>query len=262
MAHGGCYSSILLVSCSLAGCGGVATDSSLSQPTEGEAPTGASAIPATSIPGSATPVSAAPLNTGTDNGAALLLPTCMKATTEVNIAANLDASTRFITARWSPADPFANTNYVSMTRIFDSLGQEHELAITFRRSGENVFEYHALVDTYTGVSNLEGGTEVSAGLLSFMPNGALSSVSTTKVAPVLFDGSPPQWIAVGFGESVADGGSGLTGTISVAGAFLFVGQWQDGSACRGEATEPHPCAWPLDGQGLLDSSRLDSSICE
>jgi flagellar hook protein FlgE len=258
------FSSILVVSCVLGGCGGVATDSTLSQPAGGDQNTGASAIPATSPPGSGTtPGTAAPLNTGTDNGAALPVAACVKATARVNIAANLDAGARLISARWSPADPFANTNYVSMMTIFDARGHDHELAITFRKVTQNAFEYHALVDTYTGVSNIEGGTEVSAGLLSFTPNGALSAVTTTNAAPVHFDGSAaPQWIAVGFGESMADGGSGLTGTISVAGTFLFVGQWQDGSACGGEAAEPRPCAWPIDGQGLLDPSRLDSSICE
>jgi flagellar hook protein FlgE len=187
----------------------------------------------------------------------------MKATTRVDIAANLDASARSITARWSPSDPYANTNYVSMTTIFDSFGHEHELAITFRKSGTGTFEYHALVDTYAGVSNIESGTEVSTGLLSFAPSGALRAVTATKVAPVVFDGSPePRWIAVGFGESMADGGTGLTGTISVASPYLVLGQWQDGSSCGGEASEPRPCAWPIDAQGLLDPSRLDSSICE
>jgi flagellar hook protein FlgE len=263
LLHGGCYSSILLVSGFLAACGGVATDSTAFPPPGGEAPTGASANPSTSTTGSGTtPASAAPLNTGTDNGSALPVPTCVKPTTRVNVAANLDATAKLITRPWSPADPFTDTNYVSLTPIFDSLGHEHELAITFRRSGEHVFEYHALVDTYTGVWNREGGTEVSAGVLTFLGSGALHSVVTTNAGPVRFEGSPSRSITVGFGESIAEGGSGLTGTISVSAAFQMVGQWQDGSACGGEASAPLACHWPLDGQGLLDSSRLDSSICE
>jgi flagellar hook protein FlgE len=253
-----CFS-VFLASVILGGCGGVATDSSLFQPAGDDSHTGANTIGATSdVPNSP---GAAPLNTGTDNGAPPPA-TCMKATTRVDIAANLDAGARSITARWSPSDPYANTNYVSMTTIFDSLGHEHELAITFRKSGMGTFEYHALVDTYTGVSNIESGTEVSAGLLSFAPSGALRAVTTTKVGPVVFDGSSePRWITVGFGAPMADGASGLTGTISVASPFLVLGQWQDGSGCGGEAAKPHPCAWPIDAQGLLDPSRLDSSIC-
>jgi flagellar hook protein FlgE len=255
---------ILLGSCFLAGCGGAATDSTVFPPSGGDPPTGASTNPSTAIAGSGTtPASAAPLNTGTDTGTALPVATCVKPTTRVDIAANLDASAKLITRQWSPADPFANTNYVSMATIFDSLGRAHELAVTFRKVATNAFEYHALVDAYAGVWNLDGGTEVSAGVLSFLDNGALSKVTTTNVATVRFEGSAASGpIAVGFGESLAEGGSGLDGTISVSAAFLVVGQWQDGSACGGEASEQRPCAWPLDGQGLLGSLALDSSICE
>ena len=265
MLHGGCYSSIVLVSGFLAACGGVTTDSGAFLPPGGGTPTGASINPSTSTAGSGTtPAGATPLNTGTDKATALPVATCVKPTTEVRVAANLDASTALITRPWSPADPFTDTNYVTMMPIFDSLGNEHELAITFRRSGENVFEYHALVDTYTGVWNMEGGTEVSAGVLTFLESGALYSVTPKDAAPVRFEGAAsPQSIAVGFGDPIAEGGGGLSGTISVSSAFLVVGQWQDGSACGGEASSPLACTWPLDAQGLLDVSHLlDSSICE
>jgi flagellar hook protein FlgE len=172
--------------------------------------------------------------------------TCATPTSRVTVAANLDAAPQALGAPWDSKDPYAQTNYVSIETIYDALGQEHALALTFRGAGANRYEYHALVDSYVAVAAEVNGTEVSAGVLSFMTNGALAAVTTTLSAPVRFEGiAAPQTIAVDFGRAVADGGTGFDSTISVRSATRVVGQWQDGAACGATVVKPTPCAWPL-----------------
>jgi flagellar hook protein FlgE len=176
---------------------------------------------------------------------ASLASTCATATSHVTIAANLDADAPLVTEAWSAFDPFAATNYVTSTTIVDALGDDHELSVVFRRSGPHTYEYHALVDSYIDVAARQGGTEVSAGTLSFTTEGALDTVTESKSQPVKFEGiAAPQNIAVDFGSSVDEGGTGFTGTISVAADFAIAGQWHDGASC-GETPElSKPCIWP------------------
>jgi flagellar hook protein FlgE len=170
---------------------------------------------------------------------------CSHATSRVTIAANLDSEAPPLEEPWLAADPFAGTNYVQVVSIFDALDEEHALAVTFRKIASHGFEYHAIVDAYSGVPHLNGGIEVAAGVLTFTAQGALASAVTTTRGNVKFDGLPAQALAVDFGESIADGGTGLDATISVAGGFAVAGQWQDGGTCRLERPTPTPCAWPM-----------------
>jgi hypothetical protein len=171
--------------------------------------------------------------------------TCSSATSRVTIAANLDSSAALIAEPWSPIDPFAGTNYIQVVSIFDAHDDEHALSVVFRRVAAHSFEYHAIVDAYSGIPDKDRGMEVSAGVLTFSPQGALASVVTTRRGTARFEGLAPQAVAVDFGRSIEDGGTGLDGTISVAGGFTVAGQWQEGGACRLERTEPKPCAWPM-----------------
>src|SRR6185503_5019905 len=138
-----------------------------------------------------------------------------------------------------------NANYIQMVSIFDALDDEHSLALVFRRAAARSFEYHAIVDAYSGIPHRDRVIEVGAGVLVFSAEGALASVVTTRRAAVTFEGQAPQVVALDFGVSIEDGGTGLDGTISVAGAFTVAGQWQEGGTCRLPRAEPRPCAWPL-----------------
>jgi hypothetical protein len=109
------------------------------------------------------------------------------------------------------------------------------------------------------------GTEVSAGTLTFTTDGALNVVRTTSVAPVRFEGiAAPQTIAVDFGRSIAEGGSGFDSTISVHGETTVAGEWQDGAACGGQVIEPTPCTWPLPHATthMIVTANLDARMAE
>lgn len=194
---------------------------------------------------------------------ASLASTCATATSHVTIAANLDSDAPIVAEPWSAFDPFAATNYVTSTPIVDAVGDEHELSVVFRRTGPHAYEYHALVDSYVDVASQQGGTEVSAGTLSFTAEGALDTVTETKAAPVKFEGiGAPQSIALDFGKSIGDGGTGFTGTISVAADFAIAGQWHDGASCGQTPELSKPCVWPrpLATTHIVVAANLDARM--
>jgi flagellar hook protein FlgE len=204
-----------------------------------------------------------PGNSSNDSVGASLASTCATATSHVTIAANLDADAPLVAEPWSAFDPFAATNYVTSTPIVDALGDEHELSVVFRRTGPHAYEYHALVDSYVDVASRQGGTEVSAGTLSFTTEGALDKVTENDAQPVKFEGiAAPQNIALDFGKSIGEGGTGFSGTISVAADFAIAGQWHDGASC-GETPEiSKPCVWPrpLATTHIVVAANLDARM--
>jgi flagellar hook protein FlgE len=210
------------------------------------------------------PVAGTPENSSNDSVGAGLAATCATATSQVTIAANLDANAPLITEPWSAFDPFANTNYVTSTPIVDALGNEHELSVVFRRTAAHSYEYHALVDSYIDVASQQGGTEVSAGTLSFTNDGALETITTSKKQPVKFEGiAAPQSIAVDFGTPISEGGgTGFTGTISVAADFAVAGQWHDGASCGQTPEISKPCVWPrpVATTHIVVSANLDARM--
>ncbi len=170
-----------------------------------------------------------------------------------------------IDAPWSAFDPYTNTNYVTSATIIDALGDEHSLSLVFRKTAQHTYEYHALVDSYVDVASQQGGTEIGAGTLSFTADGALDAVSASKSAPVKFpDIAAPQNIALDFGAPIAQGGTGYTGTISVAGAFMVAGQWHDGASCGATPEVSKPCAWPKPEATtrIVVAANLDSRLDE
>jgi flagellar hook protein FlgE len=208
-------------------------------------------------------VASTPGNSSSDSVGAGLASTCATATSHVTIAANLDADAPVITDRWSAFDPFAATNYVTSTPIVDALGNEHDLSVVFRKTGPHAYEYHALVDSYVDVASQQGGTEVSAGTLSFTAEGALDSVTESKAQPVKFEGiGASQSIAVDFGTSIDEGGTGFTGTISVAASFATAGQWHDGASCGATPEIVKPCVWPrpLATSHIVVEANLDARM--
>jgi flagellar hook protein FlgE len=151
------------------------------------------------------------------------------ATTMVDMFANLDASATSPALPWDPTDPTNTSNYSSSVTVYDSLGQAHRVDVYFRNNGNGSWEWHAMVDG----AELTGGapgvpTEIAGGTLDFDQNGALINESNNGGTADFLNAQPGQVIDFDFGDSISEGGTGLTGSTQFAAASNVTSVSQDG----------------------------------
>lgn len=155
-------------------------------------------------------------------------------TTSALISANLDSRVT-IPSAFSVSNPAGTSNFSTAMTVYDSLGNGHLITVYFRKSAQsgtgNTWEWFAVVNS---ADNGNGtGNEVQAqGTLSFNASGALSSESAITYPTGGFDfsggASQNQTIAFDFGTSIAQGGTGLTGTTQFGAASETLFQSQNG----------------------------------
>jgi flagellar hook protein FlgE len=153
-------------------------------------------------------------------------------TSEVGIVLNLDSTEAVPTLPFDLADPAATANVSTSLQIFDSLGAPHSLDVYFNKLADNQWEYRVVVSgddldpTQAGVN-----VEVGSGSLSFTTDGALNSLTENQAISLNFmQATPAQAIALGFGPTIAQGGSGLEGATQFGMASGVSSQSQDGYA--------------------------------
>ncbi len=153
-----------------------------------------------------------------------------KATTTVELKANLDAGIEPISIPWDPKDPLATSNFSTNVDVYDSLGNQHQLNVCFRKEASGNWNWYALVDG----GEIAGGTpgewtEQAAGTLSFDTEGHLLTESTTYNAFSFVGAEPGQTIHINFGDAmISEGGTGLKGVTNFAGANTVTDLHQDG----------------------------------
>lgn len=143
-----------------------------------------------------------------------------KVTTSAFISANLNASEDVISDPWDATDPINTSNFSTGLSVYDSLGNEHTVTVYFRKTADNTWDWHGLIDG----GEVQGGTsgvntEVGSGQLSFTEEGALNSdydgVNAESLS-ISFTGgaTAPQSIELDFGDGVSDPeqGTGVNGT--------------------------------------------------
>lgn len=153
-----------------------------------------------------------------------------RATTDVEIAANLDSSST-IPAAFDVNDPTSTSNFSTAMTVYDSLGNGHLTTVYFRKSAEaatgNTWEWYAVVD---GAELTGGVTAIQAqGTIDFDTTGAMDTVTTT-LSDFDFSGGATQSQAItfDFGSTIAGGGTGLDGTTQFGSTSATVSQNQDG----------------------------------
>ncbi|HET9957938.1 MAG TPA: flagellar hook protein FlgE [Polyangiaceae bacterium] len=153
-----------------------------------------------------------------------------RATANIQLAANLDASAP--AATFDPLAPSATANASTSIQIYDSLGAAHSLDIYFEKVGDGQWNYHAFLPGSDLDPVVAGPTEVGAGSLTFNSNGALDSVATNQAISVSFGGGAiaGQTVALEFGSTIADGGTGLDGTTQFSMPSSTSSESQDGYA--------------------------------
>jgi flagellar hook protein FlgE len=160
-----------------------------------------------------------------------------RATTAINITANIDSSAPVIAAAWDPQDPANTANFSTTMSVFDSLGNAHTADVYFRKTADNAWDYHVLVPGADLNPPVVGNSEIGSGALTFTTNGALDTETVTTAVSATFGGgaTAAQAITLDFGTSVAEGGTGLDGTTQFAGPSNVSSQKQDGYASGTEA---------------------------
>jgi flagellar hook protein FlgE len=171
-----------------------------------------------------------------------------KATSAINVTANLDATQTTPAAAWDPTNPAATSNFSTSMKVYDSLGNAHSVDVYFRDEGGGTWSTHAIAQG----SEVSGGTagtndEIATGTVTFNSSGALQSVAMPPAA-VTFNGAGAQSIAFNFGSPIASGGTGLGGTTQFGSASNVSAQSQDGYA-SGDLT-----GVSIDGNGVVNGN--------
>lgn len=136
------------------------------------------------------------------------------ATTAITISANVDANSSVIAAPFDVNDPGNTSNFSTNITVYDSLGNDHETTVYFRKTAANTWDWHALVDG----GEITGGTagtpvQGANGSLSFTTNGELNTETTAASSWDFLGATPGQAITFDFGTSITtDGGTGLDGS--------------------------------------------------
>lgn len=152
-------------------------------------------------------------------------------TLQNNLSANADDSIGPFdgTQGWNEA--YATSNYTSTVRVYDSLGNQHELTLFFTKTGANAWEVNVGADA----GKLEpAGTAGELSLvgspisLTFDSEGALTAPGATDIN-VTFQGAAAQDISLDFGTPTAAPGDGLgrDGIVQLGGVSSVAGT-QDG----------------------------------
>lgn len=153
-----------------------------------------------------------------------------KASTGFNVTANLDSTSQTPALPWDPQNPGATSNFSTGMKVYDSLGNAHDVDVYMRKTGAGTWEYHAV----TAGDGVAGGvpgtnTEIASGTMAFTTDGLLQSVTPGAGGVVSFVGATPsQAIAFNFGEPIAAGGTGKSGTTQFGSPSNVSAQSQDG----------------------------------
>jgi flagellar hook protein FlgE len=122
-------------------------------------------------------------------GGLSLLP---KATTKITLAVNLDSRSTTPTAAWAGGlgtedtaqNWFAASNYATTVRVYDSLGQEHQLTFLFRtqQASPPVWDYTVVApveDVQAAPANPGNLIAISTGTMAFNTDGTLDMTGST-----------------------------------------------------------------------------------
>ena len=175
-----------------------------------------------------------------------------RATTELEVTANLDAAAAVPTGAWDAQNPSITSNFSTSMVVYDSLGAAHTLDIYFRKTAANTWDYHVLASG-DDLNPPAPGTnvEVGTGSLGFTTEGALNTVTTGTAISVNFAGATAaQAITVDFGNPITPpvggtAGTGLDGITQFASPSSVSSQGQDGYS-SGDFS-----GVAVDGQGIV-----------
>lgn len=131
-----------------------------------------------------------------------------KATTDVNITGNLDASAA------------VGTVVNSSVSAYDSMGDQHTVTVQFTKTGSNAWSWAA--------SAAAPATSSSAGTVTFNTDGTLNAVTGNPVAVTVGAGMNPISFTLDLGTPTAAAPGVFTGLTQIAGSSTVTPGGQDG----------------------------------
>lgn len=154
-----------------------------------------------------------------------------RATGQVQLFAALDSRVAAPPA-FNVLNAAATSNSSTSLPVYDSLGQPHNMQVYFRNTGANsTWEWYGVVDGGELQGGLKGTPQiVSRGTMAFTNTGALAQAVTTQNTVNFVGAAPNQTLSFNFGDAIAQGGSGLSGSSAAAQSFSVNKLDQDGYA--------------------------------
>ena len=134
-------------------------------------------------------------------------------TTKVDMSMNLDIRAEK-SAQFNPEDPDKTSSYSNGLTVYDTAGNAHLVTVYFNKAHDNSWQWHAMVKGEETVGGAKGKmVECATGALKFTSDGKLQEQSLGKNKFNFNKGAlPDQQIQFNFGQSIAEGGTGLQTT--------------------------------------------------
>lgn len=152
------------------------------------------------------------------------------ASTEVSFSMNLDS--RENVKVFDPANPDKTSNFNTSVTVYDNVGTARLITVYFNKTADGNWDYHAMADGADAANGTPGQmVEMANGQLKFNQKGileeeipGLNSFNFNKGA------APGQKIALNFGESLREGGTGLDAATQYGSRSSVARHSQDGSS--------------------------------
>lgn len=150
-------------------------------------------------------------------------------TASIELAVQLDSEAAVLAVPFDPTNPSGTSNFSTSMTTYDSLGNAHETSVYYAKTGPQTWDWHAMVDGEEVVGGVAGVPfEGANGTVTFDATGALATETPGASSWDFVDAVAGQAIDFDFGESIAEGGTGLTGSTAFASPTTTTGLFQDG----------------------------------
>ncbi len=152
-------------------------------------------------------------------------------TSEVTMSMNLDS--REPVKKFDPANPEKTSNFNTSVTVYDNVGTARLMTVYYNKAADGAnWEYHAMIDGADATGGIPGKMmEMANGQLKFNQKGVLeeeipgmNSFNFNKGA------APGQKIALNFGASLKEGGTGLDACTQFGSKSSVARHTQDGSS--------------------------------
>ena len=155
-----------------------------------------------------------------------------KATSEVAVNMNLDS--RAEVQEFNIEDPENTSAFSHSMTVYDNVGTARLVTLYYNKTGNNTWDYHAVVDGKDAEGGEEGTfVEMANGTLVFNEQGKLQEEQPGASAFNFNKGAAPgQQIKFDWGESITDGGEGLDATTQYGSRATVARHTQDGASRR------------------------------
>ncbi len=172
-------------------------------------------------------------NITTKSGAIKLGNTTIPATptSEVSFSMNLDS--RDPVKKFDPANPEKSSNFNTSVTVYDNVGTAHLMTVYFNKTADGAnWEYHAMIDGADAAGGIPGKmVEMANGQLKFNQKGVLEEeIPGANNFNFSKGAAPGQKIALNFGSSLKEGGTGLDAATQFGSKHSVARHTQDGSS--------------------------------